>query len=186
VTRRIGENIAAEIAKLFLDTAAELHAYACTLPNVDESKADDLVQEAFNAAALTWDKLAGRDRSGRRAWLFAVVRNKTIDQWRKDRSSVPSPKLLEAPSWADVTADQVLSEMALAKCWAVIQAMPPVRKKVAFLRWREDWTSAEIAGWLGISQDTVRGHLRVARGELLVQAGADVPFISDPEIDEGG
>jgi RNA polymerase sigma-70 factor (ECF subfamily) len=54
------------------------------------------------------------------------------------------------------------------------------------LRWSEDWTSAEVASWLGISQDTVRGHLKVAREELMAQAGADVPFISDPEIDEGG
>ena len=62
----------------------------------------------------------------------------------------------------------------------------PVRQKIAFLRWNEEWTSGEIATWLGIAQATVRGHLRDARKDLRSQAGADVPFISDPEIDEGG
>jgi RNA polymerase sigma factor (sigma-70 family) len=186
VTRRISEDIAAEITVLFLATAPGLRAYACTLPNVDESKADDLVQEAFQAATLAWNNMAGRDMAGRRAWLFAVVRNKTVDQWRKDRNSVPITELPEPPFFRDPTADYALSGMALAKCWAVIQGMPPIRKKVAFLRWSEGWTSAEIGDWLGISQATVRGHLRAARGELMIEAGADVSFISDPEIDEGG
>jgi RNA polymerase sigma factor (sigma-70 family) len=186
VTRRISEGIAAEITQLFLGTAAELHAYACTLPNVDRHTADDLVQEAFQAAALAWEKLANRDTDGRRRWLFTVIRNKTIDQWRKERNSVLSPDLPEAPSAIDATADSVLSATALAKCWAAVQEMPAVRKKVAFLRWSEEWTSAEIAAWLGISQATVRGHLKVARDELMIRVGADVPFIGDPQIDEGG
>ena len=61
-----------------------------------------------------------------------------------------------------------------------------MRQKVAFLRWNEDWSAAEIAGWLGIAQATVRGHLKEARDELIIQVGAQVPFIGDPEIDEGG
>lgn len=186
MTRRIGEEIAAEIKQLFLETSARLHAYACTLPNVDDHMADDLVQEAFQAAALAWDKLAGRDAEGRRRWLFTVVRNKTVDHWRRDRNSAPSPDPPEVPSAADATADRALSAAALTKCWAAVERMPPIRKKVAFLRWSEDWTSAEIAAWLGITQGTVRGHLKVAREELMIQAGADVPFIGDPEIDEGG
>ena len=90
------------------------------------------------------------------------------------------------PAFADPTVDHALSSTALTKCWAVIQGMPPVRQKVAYLRWSEDRSSAEIADLLGISPNTVRGHLKVARDELMVQVGADVPFISDPEIDEGG
>ena len=177
---------AAEISRLFRETSADLHAYACTLPNVDRYMADDLVQDAFRAATAAWGNLAKRDNEGRRRWLFRVVRNKTIDQWRKERNTTTSPDPPEPRSTGDTTVDRVLSATALAKCWQAVQGMPPTRKKIAFLRWNEDWTSAEIASWLSISQDTVRGHLKVAREELTAQVGADVPFIRDPEIDEGG
>jgi RNA polymerase sigma-70 factor (ECF subfamily) len=182
----ISEEDAAQITRLFREISAELHAFACTLPNVDSDRADDLIQEAFQAAITRWDDLARRDSEGRRRWLFRVVRNKTIDRWRKERNTATSPDPPEPRSTGDVTADRVLSAMALAKCWAVVQGMPPIRQQVAFLRWSEAWTSAEIASWLGISQVTVRGHLMVARGELMEQVRADIPFISDPEIDEGG
>jgi DNA-directed RNA polymerase specialized sigma24 family protein len=54
--------------------------------------------------------------------------------------------------------------------------MPPMRQRVAFLRWGEEWTCAEIAEWLGISSSTVRAHLKHARDELAVVIGPDVPF----------
>jgi len=186
MSRRLSEEDGAEITRLFRVTAADLYAFACTLPAVDRPMAEDLVQEAFRAAVAAWGTLAGRSDEGRRRWLFTVVRNKTISQWRKDRNTVTSPDPPERPAFGDSTADQVLSATAAAKCWKVIEGMPPVRQKVAFLRWNEEWTSAEIASWLGITQATVRGHLRDARKDLRGQAGADVPFITDPEIDEGG
>jgi RNA polymerase sigma-70 factor, ECF subfamily len=186
VTRQFSRGISAEITHLFLKTAADLHAFARTLPGVDEHAADDLVQEAFQAAAFRWSDLAGRDTEGQRCWLFKVVRNKAIDQWRRNCKSVPIPEPPEVSSAADTTADRVISVIALEKCWSVVRAMPPVRQQVAFLRWSEDWSSADIAALLGIEQSTVRGHLKKAVDELRDQAGADVPFIRDPEIDEGG
>jgi RNA polymerase sigma-70 factor, ECF subfamily len=186
VTGQLREEDAADISRMFRETSADLYAYACTLPGIDRHRADDLVQEAFKAAAVAWDSLARRDREGRRRWLFKVLRNKAIDQWRKEKNATAIPDPPEPRPSGDATADRVLSATALAKCWVAVQGMPPVRQQVAFLRWGEDWTSAEIASWLSISQDTVRGHLRVARRELIAQVGADVPFISDPEIDEGG
>jgi RNA polymerase sigma factor (sigma-70 family) len=182
----ISGSTATEVMRLFLDSASSLFSYARTLPQVDSFAADDLVQETFHDAALSWHKLAGRDAEGRRKWLFAAVRNKAIDQWRRDIHCTPSPTLIELSSSGEDIVHRVLCKAALERCWALIQRMPPVRQKVAFLRWSEDWTTAEIAGWLAISQATVRGHLKVARDELMIQVGAEVPFIGDPEIDEGG
>jgi len=186
VSRRISHDIAAEVERLFVDAASALFSYACTLPGVDRPTAEDLVQESFHDAALSWDKLAGRDLEGRRQWLFKAVRNKAIDHWRKNVRCEPSSELVELPFAVEDTAHRVLLTAALARCWSVVQGMPPVRQKVAFLRWNEDWSAAEIAGWLGIAQATVRGHLKEARDELIIQVGAQVPFIGDPEIDEGG
>jgi RNA polymerase sigma factor (sigma-70 family) len=187
VSRRISPEVAAEIERLYLDVAPALLSYACTLPQVDRPGAEDLVQEAFKAAALSWDKIAGRDLQGRRQWLFRVVRNKTVDQWRKDGRCEPCSDLVElrSPPGEDTT-HRILCATALERCWSVIQWMPPMRQKVAFLRWGEDWSAGEIAEWLGITQATVRGHLKEARDELIIQVGAEVPFIGSPETDEGG
>lgn len=52
--------------------------------------------------------------------------------------------------------------------------MPQVRQRVAFLKWGEEWSSAEIADLLGISQSTVRAHLKLARDELAEELGSEV------------
>jgi predicted ArsR family transcriptional regulator len=43
--------------------------------------------------------------------------------------------------------------------------MPEARQRAAFLKRIEGWSSAEIAELLGISQSTVRAHLKLARDE---------------------
>lgn len=182
--------IAAEVTLLYQVTAADSYRCACTLPDIDENAAHDLVQKVFHAAVLAWwSSLAGTSTKGRRRWLFKVARNKAIVQWHKNQlcelgSELPEP-LTRSPRATD-TADWALSAIALENCWNAIKSMPLVRRRVAFSRWNEDWTSAEIAGWPGSTQDTVRGRIKVARDELMIVAGAEVPFISDPESDEGG
>lgn len=186
MSRRISRESAAEVERLFVDVSAALFSYACTLPGIDRQAADDLVQEAFHDVALSWEKLANRDPGGRRQWLFRVVRNKAVDQWRKNGRCEPSGDLV-GPRSADPDAtDRIVCADALERCWSAVRAMPPMRQKVAFLRWNEDWSVTEIAEWLGIAQATVRGHLKEARDELIVQVGAQVLFIGDSETDEGG
>ena len=176
---------AAEISRLFRETSADLHAYACTLPNVDRYMADDLVQDAFRAATAAWDNLAKRDNEGRRRWRSEsfATRPSTSGARRGIRL------LARIRRSCGRLGMQLWTACFRRRRWQSAGKQSrecPTRKKIAFLRWNEDWTSAEIASWLSISQDTVRGHLKVAREELMAQVGADVPFISDPEIDEGG
>lgn len=63
--------------------------------------------------------------------------------------------------------------------------MPPARQKVAFLRWGLEWTSAEVAEWLGIDSSTVRRHLKLARDQMAAEIGPDVPFAEDDDSGEG-
>lgn len=186
MSRRISVEVAAEVERLFVDASSALVSYACALPGIGRPAAEDLVQEVFQDAALSWDRLACRDPQGRRRWLFRAVRNKAIDQWRKNGRCEPNSGLVESPFAVEDTAHRVLCAAALERCWSIIKEMPPMRQTVAFLRWNEDWSAAEIAEWLGIAQATVRGHLKEARDELITQVGGQVPFIGDPEIGEGG
>ena len=73
----------------------------------------------------------------------------------------------------------VLSKQALARCDAVISAMPAERRKVAFLRWYCGWTTREIPEWNGIKESTVRGHLMRALRQLNAEVWPVLPFIDD-------
>ncbi|MFC7586159.1 hypothetical protein ACFQYP_22245 [Nonomuraea antimicrobica] len=56
--------------------------------------------------------------------------------------------------------DQVLSTLALRRCWSAVEQMPPMRQRVAFLRWNEQWTTREIADWLGVAPEQCAGTSR--------------------------
>lgn len=64
--------------------------------------------------------------------------------------------------------------------------MPQARQRIAFLKWGEEWSSAEIADLLGISPSTVRAHLKLARDELVDAVGSQATITDiGNDTDEG-
>lgn len=181
MTARIPPAVRVQVGNLFDETAEDLFQYACTLPNVDRAHAEDLAQMAFYAAALRWNELTVRDLEGRRKWLFTVVKNKAIDTWRKSQRQRPCGDVARSGDPTPEPFNQAMCRIVLRKCWLAIERMPPTRHKVAFLSWNEGWSTREIADWLAIAPATVRGHLKVARDQLVEQVGAEVPFLDDSE-----
>ncbi len=185
---RISAEAAEEVARLFRAEAHGLFGYACTLPNVSRSDADDLVQKTFQAAAMAWEQqLRCKSHESRRRWLYRVLRNKAIDQWRTYGSRWRSSESIDnAAGPSQETCHAALRSITLQQCWDRIEKMPDVRQRVACLKWGEEWTTAEIAQLLGITQSTVRVHLKAARDELATEIGAQIPFVdSDDAADEG-
>lgn len=185
---RIPAETAEAVARLFRAEGSGLFGYACTLPNVSRADAEDLVQVTFQAAAMAWEQqLRALDRGSRRRWLYRVLRNKAIDQWRIYGSRWSSSERIDrAPGPSQETYRNALCSITLQRCWDRIRMMPEVRQRVAFLKWGEDWSSAEIAELMGISQSTVRAHLKLARDELMVAIRPQISFAdSGDDTDEG-
>lgn len=182
MARRIPEQAARGVADLFLEVAPDLRRFAVKLTQGDCPAADDLVQEVFHDAALAWSVLHERDSGQRRAWLFTVVRNKAFSRWRADARVEVGLELEPAPSPAEDTWDKAFNAMTLERCWKTLSCMPPTRYRVAYLRWREQWSTAEIATLLEISPSTVRVHLKNARDELVQLLGPD-RLVSPEELD---
>lgn len=181
----ISDEAADAVEVLFRAEAARLFSYACTLPGVGRSDAEDLVQVTFYAAAVEWERLSLLDEESRRRWLYRVLRNKAVDQWRAGESRRLSPVPAEmAAVTIGETYHEALCSIVLQRCWDRISQMPTVRQRVAFLRWGEDWSCADIAAELGISASTVRAHLKVARDELAAEIGPEVPFVPGADADE--
>jgi RNA polymerase sigma-70 factor (ECF subfamily) len=174
---------------LFRAEAGQLARYASrTLPFISETDVEDLVQVTFQAAAVEWEKtLSSLDQDCRNKWLRRVLRNKAIDQWRSPTSrQLPLEQVERTAGPGQETWRAALSLIILRRCWEAIAKMPSMRQQVAFLRWGEEWTCAEIAEWLGIMPATVRSHLKRARDQLAIEIGPDIPFAeSDDDSGEG-
>lgn len=185
MSRTVDDDDMSELADVFQQHSADLFRHACFLMQGDTQTARDLVQEVFHAAALQWPQFRTYDENRRIRWLFRVLHNKYVDAIRA-RMREPDTKLSERDWTApDETAGQALCAVTLNKCWAVIKQMPAAQHRVAVLCWAASWTTAEIAAHLGITQSTVRVHLRNARKQLLDVVGPDLPFSEGTGEGEG-
>jgi RNA polymerase sigma-70 factor (ECF subfamily) len=182
---RLSREQSEEVQELYVQEARDLYRYACSLPLAGGCRPEDLVQTTFHEAILGWEKVSQYALDERRKWLRRVLKNKAIDDWRKNcavdlTGAVPEP----GPQPAGPSELAELS-IALENCWTEIKQMPPVRQKVAFLVWNEFWTTERIADHLGVAPSTVRGHLREARRQLRSSVGHLVPFFDEEEDDKG-
>jgi RNA polymerase sigma factor (sigma-70 family) len=168
VGSRISPEAAKAVAALFEAEASSLFGYACTLPGVSRSDAEDLVQVTFQEAMVKWEQcLYYRDQESLRRWLYCVLRRRAISEWRKYGSrQVPLDRLESASGPAEETYHNALASVTRQRCWEIIAAMSEARQRVVFLKWELDWSNAEIAEFLGISESTVRGHQKYVRDQL--------------------
>jgi RNA polymerase sigma-70 factor (ECF subfamily) len=72
--------VASDLAKLYEQFRHPIHSYVYRLLGNQED-ADDVTQEVFVRACLSWDGLHERDHLS--AWLYRIATNLCIDQLRK-------------------------------------------------------------------------------------------------------
>ncbi|MFF5131071.1 RNA polymerase sigma factor [Streptomyces syringium] len=163
--RRLSAEIAEQVGFLFDCEEQMLLNYAVALTQGDEAGAKDLVQQTFMAAALDWATVGKRSPDGRRAWLRTTCRNKRIDELRRAGilQGLQEHLVRRYVRTEPDTADVVVSRDALARCWKVLQGLPPAQYQVARLYWIEGHSAPEIARELGISHSGVRAHLSRVR-----------------------
>ncbi|MFD0260649.1 RNA polymerase sigma factor [Kitasatospora indigofera] len=163
------------VTALFRASYDEVLRYAQWLSGNDE-QAKDLVQRAFHDGVKDWHRLDFLALDGQVAWLKRVCRNKHIDDLRRDGRFKELREALYARFSRSPRdpADMVVDRAAVEQCWKSIVSMPPVRRTVAVLVWRDQMETLEIAAELGISAATVRVHLHRARRQLERDVG--LPF----------
>jgi len=148
---------------LFQRHAAALLRYAQRLVR-SRAAAEDVVQDVF---FRVWMRPSGAAPMGNvRAYLYKVTRSRAFDYLTHERSeerrreelqvrglSERGP-ILPPPDDPSAVVDEITHAVE-----RVVRGMPPRQREVAFLRFREELTTAQIAARLGISSRTVEAHM---------------------------
>lgn len=147
-------------------------AYAIALSVVGRpSDAEDIAQEAFLKGFQSLDTC--REPEHFSAWLFQIVRNRArnfLDSRRLRDVAPEGAKILEfvtTPSEAAGMHESLLSALA---------DLDADKRAVVLLHDLENWTHAEIAESLDISEVHSRQHLFKARQILRIKLGGDLPL----------
>ena len=125
--------------------------------------AEDVCQDAFVYAIERIDDCRQPERFG--AWLLQIVRNRSRNQLRDRKPSVPIDELA-IESGGESPAARVEQREMRDRLLAALAEIPEERREVVLLHDLEGWTHREIAERMELPAGTVRSHLHLARKRL--------------------
>lgn len=122
--------------------------------------AEEVLQDAF---VQIWRRAGSFDpaRGSGRSWIYAVVRNRALNQLRDDRHQPVEDSELEAYVAREEDLDDAYERLAesnaLRRCLA---RLDPTRRRAVLLAYVAGLTHGEIAGRLGAPLGTVKAWIR--------------------------
>ena len=127
--------------------------------------AEDVAQEAFAKAYLSFRQLRDRDRF--RAWLVRMTWRLALNRQRSDRRRALR-ETLQADSVppAVTTADTIAARERQKQLWQAIDALPEKLRVVTVLAGIEGHDIREVALLLGMPEGTVKSRLFLGRQRL--------------------
>jgi RNA polymerase sigma-70 factor (ECF subfamily) len=132
----------------------------------DRHLAEDLAQEAFLKALAHLDRFQAGTNF--RAWLFRIAHNSFANQHRgSGRHCTPLPDDLPASEQGPV--EQVIGRETLEGLARAVERLPTDFRAALLLRVEEGLSFRQIAGVLGITEETARWRVFKARQKLLDQ-----------------
>ena len=122
--------------------------------------AEDLVQDAYTAAAKKWTQLSAYDDPS--AWVRRLVLNRSVSRLRRlQREALAVVRLGARTDDRMDPADPVDPEF-----WAAVRRLPAQQARAVALFYVDDLSVEQIARTLGCSDGTVKTHLSRARATL--------------------
>lgn len=111
------------------------------------------------------------ERSRFTTWLYAMVRNRAIDQLRRRRARPSRVHEVEPESIEAAAADPAVEALAEAEELAravreAMAALPEAQRRVLELAYFRGWSHREIAEYLGEPLGTVKSRLHLALRKL--------------------
>jgi RNA polymerase sigma factor (sigma-70 family) len=185
--RKIPEQYADELA-CFYDLHADwLAGHACLRTQRDRNLtaarelAADLVQDTFEAAALSWETLRDLAPAQQRVWLRNTLSHKDTDHFRRRRLfRRKQSELYRKYQAAEPDPEQqALYVVALKKAAKIIEGLPAWQKRIALMKWNDHMKESEIAAELGCTKQGVTAEVRRIRRKLIDGLGPYYPLAGD-------
>lgn len=147
--------------RLYGQNQRRLHRLAARLLGPGP-RAEDAVHDTFVKLIQNYDQLCSRSDGQLERWLMAVVKNTALDMLRKESRETA----LEDQVWEPAVPPDLGEFEALV---ALLRSMPEDYRRVLELRFLAEWSLADIAAELGLTEGAVKS--RVFRGrKLLIDA----------------
>lgn len=158
----------AEITQCYEALAGRVFGYARSALGVDAERANDLVQQAFEAATKLWAELREQPEENLLGFLCTVVGRRDIDASRRDSTArEKQPEVWRITRGADNDPFEAVTLLLLIEAFnKEISNMPPQRRRVAERKWGHQQSNQEIAADLGITDGAVSAHVATARAAL--------------------
>ena len=129
-----------------------------------QAQAEDAVHDAFLKIIQHFDDLKAVPEERRIYWVVTVTKNAALDLLRKEGRDLPMDEEVERQLPAAPAGEGGFRALV-----ELIRRMPETYRRVLELRFLTEWSHAEIARELHITEGAVK--TRVARGrQLLVEA----------------
>ncbi len=126
--------------------------------------ADDLTQETFLRAWAHFEQFDPGTNC--RAWLYRILRNTWVSQWRKTRLELPVGEVEDAVEpWYDWERERADADLSADMQWALGQ-LPDANRWAVLLADVDEFTYQEIATTLECPIGTVMS--RVSRGRRML------------------
>jgi zinc protease len=135
------------------------------------ARSEDVAQETFWTA---WRQRAALEEPDRlKAWLCGIARNLAKNAQRKASRPAESTQtqdvLSELSTDEPGPAEEAISREEESLIWQALERIPEAYREPLILFYREDWSVAEVAGALVLSEDAVKQRLSRGRGMLREQ-----------------
>ncbi len=156
----------------------------------DPVQAEDLVQETMVKAFRSWERYA--IGTNIRAWLFTIMRNTLISQYRRRRKHAESVDISEVDGFIVFDAiynpnpsERFFDRLVDEEVTGAIDSLSADYREIVVLADVEDLTYEEIAEVVGIPVGTVKSRLHRARRMLqrkLYDYAVELGFIRPDKI----
>jgi RNA polymerase sigma-70 factor (sigma-E family) len=133
----------------------------------DDSRADDLVQEALVRAFAR--PLRAPRPGAAEAYVRVIMVNLFIDRARRHSRWTRAAPLLRTPEVTADPADQVAARDAML---TALSGLPPRQRACVVLRFYQDLPVAEVAAVLGVAEGTVKRYLSEAMPQMAARLSA--------------
>lgn len=179
IVERIQQGERKLAADLYKRYFARVYGYLCSLLD-DQADAEDVTHQVFERMLQALSANEIRAAGSFRSWLFAVARTKAADHRRKhDRVDPTAPsemtrRVTSLPRGSRESGHN-LSAVFGADLAATLRRLPGLPREVVLLRYVGDFDLAEVAGIIGVSEDSVKQAHRRALTALRERLSTEPP-----------